>query len=155
MDRQGNIDVIGSRLDSHVESCEGFRKLVLAAIVGAATSVFGVVGVVYNNQNNAEEKFASETSDLSARISEVRARQDVVLTRLAVIDQTIDSVRKDMTDRFGNVVAANAQRENTFGQRFEQIGKELNELMREFYVHRLQEKGQDEYVPSSGPQRRR
>lgn len=155
MERHGNVDIIGSRLETHVESCEGFRKLVLACVVGAASLIFGVIGVLYNNQSNSDTREAAAIAELSGRIAEVRARQDVVLSRLAVVDQTFADLRKDVTDRLAGIVAANGRREETFGDRFVQLDQAIKDIAKEFYAHRLRENNSDDYQPSSGPTKRR
>lgn len=130
------MDVVSSKIENHITSCEGFRKLLLTA-VGVMISIIMV-----------------PMGFMLSEIYQIKGRQEVVLTRLQTIDTTTASDRQALGERFASVVGANSQRENTFNQRFEQLNKTISDLQTEFHKFELRERG-IEYEPSGGPTRRR
>lgn len=140
-----NVEVVDNKIDNHINSCDSFRKF-LIAIVTVALGMFGAtLGVLYSGIN-----------DIDQRLSLIDGRQQVVLSRVGQVDESFASVRAEITSRITAVAAANSQREATFNERFAQILRELNELQKEFYAYRLKETRSSDFEPSppGGPTRR-
>ena len=138
-----NVELVGGRIDNHIASCEGFRKLIIA-IVGIAFSMFGAtLGVIYNGMNNIE-----------SNLSVVDGRQQVVLSRIGQGDAAIAAVRQELSERAKAINENNSRQEAVLNDRISSLVKELNELQRDFYSFKVQAATGRDYEPSGGPTKR-
>lgn len=138
-----NVELIGGRIDNHIASCEGFRKLIIA-VVGIAFSMFGAtLGVIYNGMNNIESNLAV-----------VDGRQQVVLSRIGQADAGMAAIRQESSERFKSVSDASSHNDAVINDRISSLVKELNELQRDFYSFKVQNSNGRDYEPPGGPIKR-
>jgi hypothetical protein len=110
-----SLDHMSATLETHLTSCESFRKInfgIIALVVGLMGSSLGF---------------------LISELYEIKGRQDGVIQRLENIDRLIIANRDDATNRFSSVVNANTQRESTFNERFKSVDQSLNEIRKQLY----------------------
>lgn len=135
-DRIG-VEVVDAKIENHMSSCEGFRKVVLSAIALVVSIIMVPIGFMLTE------------------IYQIKGRQDVVISRLSTIDNTFASERESLSTRLSSIVTANAERERTFNSRFADILESIQSLQRDFHAHELRMNRALSDESSTGPTRRR
>lgn len=129
-------DIVASKIDNHISSCESFRKLLLTGVGVIISIVMVPMGFMLTE------------------IYQIKGRQEVVLATLVSINNSATAEKESISGRLASIVSANAQREQTIHSRIADLSQQIVDLQKEFHGHELRTKGV-EYEPSSGPTRRR
>ena len=106
--------VIEAKLEAHMKSCEGFTKLVLAALGIAITVNISALGFLFGE------------------IYSIRGARNAIVERLSTIDKSIVAAKESADDRLTGITTSNLQREATFNERFREIRTDIDQLRKEW-----------------------
>lgn len=108
------LEIVATKLEAHMKSCEGITKLTLAVLGIAITVNLSALGFLFGE------------------IYSIRGARTAIVERLSSIDKNISNAKESADERLTGITTSNLQREATFNERFKEVRTDINQLRQEW-----------------------
>lgn len=130
-----NSDETSRDLKAHIQACEAIRRTTILSLISLAA--INAIVIVF----------------VTAQTFVVKGRQDRVIAWIEASDEIRATDIRNNAERMSAIVAANVQREVTFGDRFKSIEQSISEIRQQiFALHEKPKIGSIYSRPSNGKQ---